>query len=289
MGTNGSDAIYVGVDLGATNVRAGVIAHDRLGEMSSTLIDSEGSPESVMERMYEVIDAVWTSGVRGIGVGVPSVVDVAEGIVFDVQNIPSMTEVPVKSLLEDRYDRPTFVNNDVNCFVLGEHAFGKARGYRHVAGLNLGTGFAAGLILNGRLFEGANCGAGEIGMVSYGDSTLENHCSSIFFSRRGLDAAETYRRADRGDEAALAVWNEFGRHVGEAVKATLYTYDPEIIVIGGSIRKAYAFFEETMWATVRDFAFRKTLERFRLELSDLEHAPLLGAATLPRLQEDGHT
>jgi glucokinase len=193
-----------------------------------------------------------------------------------------MTEVPMKDLLQERFGRPAFINNDVNCFVMGEYAFGKARGFRHVAALNLGTGFAAGLIIDGRLYEGPNCGAGEFGMVPYGDSILENYCSGLFFIRRGLDAGEMASRARGGDSDATALWLEFGIHVGHAIKTVLYTVDPEIILLGGSIRKAYDLFESSMWEVVGTFAFRKSLERLRFELSELEHAPLLGAASLPR-------
>jgi glucokinase len=274
--------LYLGIDLGATNVRAGLVHGQDLLDVTSSGIDAGGSVEKVMSQIFELVDGAVSEDVAGFGIGVPSVVDVDTGVVYDVQNIPAMTEVPFKELFEARYGRPAFVNNDVNCFVLGELAFGKARGYRHVAGLNFGTGFAAGLIVNGQLYEGPNCGAGEFGMIPYVDSILEDYCSGLFFIRRGLDAAEMYRQAEGGQDAARALWEEFGHHVGNAVKTVMYCVDPEIIIMGGSIRKAYDHFQHAMWATMQDFGFRRTLERLRFELSDLDHAPLLGAAELPR-------
>jgi glucokinase len=71
---------------------------------------------------------IGSEGVAAIGIGVPSVVDVAAGIVYDVQYIPSWVEVPLKRLLEGRYGKPVFVNNDANCFALGEYHFGKGSG-----------------------------------------------------------------------------------------------------------------------------------------------------------------
>lgn len=286
-GENGEDEVFVGVDLGATNVRAAAVRGSEPGTVQSAAIDAGGSVEDVMDRMYDVIDEVWSDDVAGIGVGVPSVVDVEEGIVYDVQNIPSMTEVPIKDLLEERFDRPAFVNNDVNCFVLGEYAFGKARGFRHVAGCNIGTGFAAGLLLDGRLYEGPNCGAGEFGMIPYMDSILENYCSGLFFIRQGLDAAEQHDAARAGDAEAVELWHEFGGHLGKAMQIVMYTVDPQIIVLGGSIRRAYDLFQETMWEELRRFAYGKTLERLTFELSDLDNAGLLGAARLPAKRSGG--
>ncbi len=277
--------LYLGIDLGATNVTAGRVRGRDLLEVTSRDIDADGSVETVMNQMFELVDGVLTDDVAGFGIGVPSVVDVDTGVVYDVQNIPSMKEVPFKEQFEARYGRPAFVNNDVNCFVLGEFAFGKAYGYRDVAGLNLGTGFAAGLIVDGRLYEGSNCGAGEFGMYPYGESILEDYCSGLFFRKRGLDAAVMHREAEAGDGVARSLWAEFGHHVGNAVKTVMYGFDPEIIVVGGSIRKAYDHFREAMWATISDFGFRRTLDRLQFELSDLEHAPLLGAAELPRAAE----
>ena len=281
MTASESNSAYVGVDLGATNVRASVVRGSLPGPVKSVSIDAAGSVDDVMERIYHVIDEVWDDGVSGIGVGVPSVVDVECGIVFDVQNIPSMVEVPVKGLLEARFDRPAFVNNDVNCFVLGEFAFGKARGYRHVAGCNIGTGFAAGLIIDGRLYEGPNCGAGEFGMIPYRDSILEDYCSGLFFIRRGLDAGDLHDEARLGGTEAVALWREFGLHLGKALQIVMYSMDPEIIVLGGSIRKAYDLFRDAMWEELGQFAYGQSLKRLVVELSDLEHAALLGAARLP--------
>lgn len=272
---------YIGVDLGASNVRAALIDDGRLGSVEAAPIDSEGSVDDVMEAVHALISRIWIDEVAGLGVGVPSVVDVERGVVYDVQNIPSMREVPVKSLIEREFGRPTFVNNDVNCFILGEHTFGTARGRRSVVGCNIGTGFAAGLIIDGKLYEGPNCGAGEFGMIPYLDSILEDFCSGLFFIRQGLDAADVHSAALGGDAAAAELWREFGRHLGTAMQVVMYSIDPEVIVLGGSIRKAYPLFEESMWSEIRKFAYRKSLERLELYVSDLDHAALLGAAQLP--------
>jgi glucokinase len=85
------------------------------------------------------------ASVTGIGIGVPSVVDVETGIVYDVTNIPSWKKVELKSILETKFGLPVRVNNDVNCFILGEHRHGVARGFRSVVGLAMGTGLGGGI------------------------------------------------------------------------------------------------------------------------------------------------
>lgn len=263
-------------------MRAGVVEEGHLAEVTQARVDPEGTVEEVLGQMRGLIDRLMTDReVAGIGVGVPSVVDIEEGIVYDVQNIPSWKEVPLKARLEEVYHAPVFVNNDANCFALGEKHFGKGRGYDSLVGVVVGTGFAGGVIIDGKLYAGPNCGAGEFGMIPYKESVFEHYCAGLFFEREhGTTGARLYRQASEGDAEALKIFRTFGRHLGQAIKAVLYAYDPELIVMGGSVRKAYRFFQETMWKTIRTFAYARTLERLKFELSEEEHIAILGAAAL---------
>jgi len=271
----------VGIDLGGTNVRAGLVEEDRLGEVAATAIPSDRSQEEVLEAFFGLVDRVVRPGVLGIGVGVPSVVDLKTGVLYDVQNIPAWKEVPLKALLERRYGVPAYINNDANCFAAGEAYFGEARTFEHIVGLIVGTGLGAGVIANGRLYAGANCGAGEFGMLPYRDKTFEDYACGRFFSAvHGTSGREVHERALNGDKAALAVFKEFGTHLGEAVKAILFAVDPEIIVFGGSVSKAYPFFKDSLEASVRDFPYSITARNIKLAVSKTEHIAILGAASL---------
>ena len=115
----------IGIDLGGTHVRAGIIYEDQITKMVSESIPASGNVEDVLTILYEQIDKILNSSVNAIGIGVPSVVDVERGIVYDVQNTPAWKEVPLKDLIEARYHLPVLINNDANCFALGEKYFGK--------------------------------------------------------------------------------------------------------------------------------------------------------------------
>jgi glucokinase len=271
----------IGVDVGGTNARAGAVQNQRLGEVSSIPIDPNGSAEEVLDQVCGLIERTKPQGADGIGLGVPSVVDVETGTVYDVVNIPSWEEVPLKSILEEKYSVPVLVNNDANCFALGEKHFAKGVGYRSIVGLIVGTGFAGGIIIDGKLYSGKNCGAGEFGMIPYLDSIHEHYCAGQFFPRRvGQTGAEVFRRAVEGDPEALKIFAEFGHHVGEGIKTILFAYDPEIIILGGSVRKAFQFFEATMWESIRSFVFPTSIQSLQIEVSELEHVAILGAAAL---------
>ena len=271
----------IGVDLGGTNVRAGVVEGGRLTDVRSVAVRSQGSERDVLEDMFSAIDAVMRKDVAGLGAGVPSVIDLKAGIVYDVQNIRSWKKVPLRAHLEERYHLPAYVNNDANCFAAGEKYFGKAKPYDHAVGLILGTGLGAGVIANGRLYSGINCGAGEFGMLPYLDRNFEAYASGQFFARiHGVSGRELAGRAERGDERALAIFAEFGGHLGEAVKAICYAVDPEVIVLGGSVSKSYGFFQASMWKTFQTYAYSIAKERLKIEVSETENIAILGAAAL---------
>lgn len=271
----------IGVDLGATNVRAALVHKSGMSAIQSRPIHSEGSVQEVLEDIYAVIDPLIDQEISAIGIGVPSVVDIEKGIVYDVQYILSWKQVPLKSILEEKYGLPVWVNNDANCFALGEYYFGKGNGEEHMIGLAIGTGLGAGIIIHGRLYAGTNCGAGEFGMVDYRDQCFEYYCSGQFFQNvYGLDGALVFERAAGGDVQALEMYAEMGTHLGRAIRMILYTYDPSLIVLGGTVRMAYPYFEKAMWEEIRHFAYGKSLENLHIELSDLENSAILGAAAL---------
>jgi len=271
----------IGLDLGATNIRGGLIHGSRISQILSRKIKSAGTVEEVLDDIYAIIDGLTEKEVAAIGIGVPSVVDVEQGIVYDVQYIPSWKEVHLKSILEERYRVPVFVNNDANCFVLGEYYFGKGAGMENLVGLAIGTGLGAGIIINHRLYAGPNCGAGEFGMVDYLDHCFEYYCSGQYFQNvYQVDGQVVFDKARAGDLQAQQWYAEMGKHLGNAIKMIMYTYDTPLIIFGGSVRHAYPYFSAAMWERINGFAYTKSLAKFRIVLSELENSGILGAAGL---------
>ena len=276
-----NDRKVIGMDLGATNIRGGLIHKGILSQVHSRRIQSAGTVEDVLGDIYSILDQTMDKEVAAIGIGVPSVVDVEQGIVYDVQYIPSWKEVHLKKILEARYGIPVFVNNDANCFVLGEYYFGKGAGMENLFGVAIGTGLGTGIIINHRLYAGPNCGAGEFGMVDYLDHCFEYYCSGQYFQNvYQTDGQIVFEKAKAGDRQSQTWYAEMGTHLGNAIKMIMYTYDASFIVFGGSVRHAYPYFQKTMWDRINTFAYTKSLAKFRIEISNLDNSGLLGAAGL---------
>lgn len=275
------DIKIIGIDLGATNIRGAVVDNETLSEIISRRIHTKGTEQQVLDDVFFIIDKLIGKDITAIGIGVPSVVDVEQGIVYDVVHIPSWKEVHLKQILQEKYQIPVLVNNDANCFALGEHYFGKGKGEKNMIGLTIGTGLGAGIIINNLLYAGPNCGAGEFGCVDYLDNNYEFYCSGSFFNNvYGLNGEDIFKNAQKGDPRALKLYGEMGTHLGNAIKVIMYTYDPSLIILGGSVQLAYDYFEKNMWERIQTLVYPKSVERLKIERSVLENSGILGAAAL---------
>lgn len=271
--------MILGIDMGGTNVRAGIVKDGIATNIISKRINAKGSAGEVLQEVFSLIDPVISPEIKAIGIGFPGLA--INGIAYDVYNIPSWKEVPLQQLMEHRYQVPVLINNDANCFTLGEFYFGKGRGQDSMIGLAIGTGLGSGIIINKKLHSGKACCAGEFGMIPYLDKFYEYYASGQFFQNvYGTDGETVFNKAAKGDEDALNQYAVFGKHFGNAVKTILYALDPPLIVLGGSVRHAFQFFEQSMWQQIQTFELRKGLDGFKIEISSLENSAILGATAL---------
>jgi Transcriptional regulator/sugar kinase len=272
----------IGVDLGGTNIRVGQVSRNGkiIRKISAPSPSRQGLEES-LKYLKKVIDQCITPDCKSIGIGVPSVLDAEKGIVYNVTNIPSWIEVPLKDVLEVHYNLPVYINNDSNCFTLGENRFGEGQPYNNMIGITLGTGVGAGVIINNELYGGSNTGAGEIGCIPYLDATYEDYCGSNFFAtHHQITGAEAAERALANDPVALQIWKEYGTHLGNLIQATLFVYDPDAIVFGGGITGAYSFFRSSMKEALQSFPYPQSLKNLELKISVNPEIAILGAAAL---------
>lgn len=271
----------VGVSLGGRTLRVGKVEQGKNRKSIVRAISNKEPEHVVLGELVDGISEVFDESIAGIGIGVPGFVDEEQGIVYKVEKIPSWREVHLKEILENRFQVPVYVNNDANCFAVGEYYFGQAKNYENAVGLILGTGVGAGIIFKGHLYSGSNYGAGEFGSISYRDHVYEYYLSEGYFEEKyGVQAERLFSRAKKNDKIALAIFEQYGFDLGNAIKTILFTVDPEIIVIGGILSKAFPFFETAVWKTVAKFPYKNSLKKLKIVASDQENIAVLGAAAL---------
>ena len=274
--------MLLGIDIGGTTISMGLV--DRTGVVGKACFDSfrhGASLDETLEYLSECIGKVITPDVERIGVGVPTLVDPYKGIVYNAMNIPSWKEVHLRDFLEKRFGIPAAVNNDANCFALGAAAK-LPDNYEVVVGVTLGTGTGVGIVVDGKIMCGANCGAGELCSVPYNGADYESFCSQKFFLSNGWKSGrEAAEAAQASDQKALQFFEEFGRHLGEFLTLVVYAYDPGCIVIGGGIAHTAPWFKDSLARTLRSrYPYAHAINKLSIRFMPEDDIALLGASLL---------
>lgn len=273
--------MLLGIDIGGSTIHLGLVKGTEIVKKTSHPSFNKGaSLEETISYLKTLISDILTPEVTSIGIGVPSLVDTKKGIVYDACNIPSWKEVHLKEEIEAAFGVPVEVNNDANCYTLG--AFARLGGeYSSITCVTLGTGTGMGIVLDGHLYEGAHCGAGEIGSLAYRGVDFESFCSKKFFTDHGVSPREVSDGVEMGNPAAKALMDEFGTHLGELMAVVMYTYDPDCIVLGGGIANCFPYFEPAMRKTLGErYIYPRFLESIKIVPMPEDDTPLLGASLL---------
>jgi len=303
----------IGVDLGGTKILSVCLdaSLQRVGE-DRRPTEATAGPEAVIGRMAESVRAAAGKlQVSAVGVSTPGPSDPERGIVTTPPNLPGWRNVPLARLLGEALGLPAWIENDANAAALAEHRLGAGRGSKHMVFVALGTGIGGGLILDGRLYEGASGAGGEIGHMQLQPDgrqcgcgrrgclealasgwVLEAEAAAIVEAEPdGLvakialkenvdpDARILELAADAGDRAADEVLRRAGRYLGAGLTNLVDVFNPELIVIGGSLRKLGERYIGTAKAIVAAEAFPQSYADLRIVEAELgDEAQAIGAA-----------
>ena len=273
--------MLLGIDIGGTTINLGLVKGTEIIKKMSVPSFAHGATlQETLDYLCNRISEIKTPEVEAIGIGVPTLVDPERGIVYDALNIPSWKEVHLKDYLEDRFGVRVSVNNDANCYVLGAAAHLGLKSHVTV-GVTLGTGTGIGILADGKLMNGDNCGAGEICSIPYEGTCFEDFCSKKFFESNGWGGKEAVAAAEQGEPKALKFFDDFGRHMGNLLSFILYAYDPGNIVLGGGIANTFPWFRDSMMKALNEFyIYPHVLKRLQIHVLPSEEIPVLGASLL---------
>ncbi|WP_231482588.1 ROK family protein [Nocardioides sp. URHA0020] len=246
-----SAAVSVGLDIGATKTLGLVLDPDGtiLAEVREPTESGAAGIVRSAARVFEALRAATDLPLDGtVGVGIPGLVDVERGAVKHAVNLGVNGDwLPLRSLLADRLGVPVVLENDVNAATLGAAALS---GASDLVYLSIGTGLAAGLVLDGRLRRGEHGAAGEIGHVPVDPQGTvcqcgQRGCLETIASGSALAAAwpagdvppaqALFAAARSGDPSAIAVRDRFSAGVASAIRVLSLAVDPASIVLGGGV------------------------------------------------------
>ncbi len=276
-----SNTSIVVLDIGGTKINSGRFRDGKIESSQSFKYDANGTESEILDLIKQCIAKQLVDDTCGLSIGVPGIVDIEKGIVYEVVNIDAWNKFNLKTLLESHFNLPTYINNDANCFTVGENYFGRGKGISDMVGICLGTGFGAGIVLNGNLCNGQHCSAGEIGSINYLSGVYDDYCSGQYFKKFynscGSDIATM---AKSGDKKSLKAFQDFGHHLAMAITNLLLIIDPKLIVVGGSVGKSFDLYIDSVWHSLQDFPYKRIVENLEICQSDVPDIALLGAAQL---------
>ena len=297
--------LLLAVDVGGTTISAGAVTPTGevvLEERVPTHRDGPGRAVSVIVRAITTVrEGADRLGHRiaGIGVGVPGPVDTVEGrIGEDVAHVPELAGLRLAAMLGDEFALPVFVDNDVNALALAEWTFGAGRGTRSLVVLAPGTGFGAGIVLDGRLIRGVAGYGGELGHtpVKFDGPRCwcgGRGCLALYASGRGIAEAAQARAADpagaamleeaggdplaitaplvfraaaAGDPTAAAIVEEACQALGAMIGTVVNGLNLEVVVITGGVAALLAPLETRILEAAGDYAFQRALAQTRVTI-----------------------
>lgn len=267
------------LDIGGSNINVGRVSQGTVLQQFTQAFNAQATESEIMTFICACIDRVMTTEVGAIAIGVPCIV--VDGNVLDAVNVAAWQNVNLKAKLNNHYQIPVYLNNDVNCFIVGEYLNRQNDDVKDMVGICLGTGVGAGFILDGDLYHGQNCSAGEVGSIRYLDANYDEYCSGAYFRRfyqqSGLQLSE---KARQGDPKAKQAFTHFGEHLGNLIANLLLMVDPQVIVFGGSVSQSYDLFIDAVWQSLESFPSKTVVDNLQIQQSHDCHSALLGAAHL---------
>jgi glucokinase len=315
---------YIGVDIGGTNIRAGVVDDQGriLGEARRPALAESGLRSAVSRSVQAMQEALENSGlsrgdVAAIGVGLPGAHRSKEGITVYSPNFADSRGVPVLPPIKEAMELPAFMLNDVSVTTLGEHHFGAGRGCSHMVMITLGTGIGGGAVIDGELRigytegfaevghmtidpEGPVCGCGNRGCweaLAARDAIVRRAVEKIQRGRQtaiadmveyrlgSITPALIARCADQGDELATEVLAETGFYLGVGIANLIQLYNPQVLVIGGGIAQSGRWLFEPLTRTVRARAHMVPASSCRIVPAELgDDAGVIGGSVLAALE-----
>ncbi|QXE91155.1 ROK family protein [Geomonas subterranea] len=287
--------LCIGVDLGGSNLRMALV--DRQGSVLARSAEPTlpaAGLDSLLSRLLAGVGRLQGEATRigartvALAVGVPGLV-CSDGVVRASVNVPGLEGVPLARELSLATGLPVAALNDANACAVGEKRYGAGRDYRSLIALTIGTGVGAGLILDGKLWTGADGAAGEFGHIPVepegrpcgcgSRGCLEQYASAGAIAGEGGDAAVVANRARLGDAAALAVFAEAGRYLGIAMAGVVNLLNLEAVIVCGGVARSFDLLAPALLRELDSRTFSVAGGRVRVEPGMLgDDAGVLGAA-----------
>ncbi|MFP4482361.1 MAG: ROK family protein [Thermovirgaceae bacterium] len=288
--------MQIGIDLGGHTVRVALVEEGKILESARGRTPESRTPDDVLENISRmVLHLAAKAGVDGIGIGLPGMLDAGRSCVLRMPNFPGWEGFDLKAEAGRFFGVPVVIENDANCYALGEGTSGAARGLEDYVVFTVGTGIGGGVVLGGALLKGSHGMAGELGHAAVGGVRPcgcggVGHAESIAgadgiekaFAALGISGELSELWCERKRPPYTTVWGMALDALARTVATAVHFFDPQAVVVGGGLSRGEGFIEELHDVVTAYLAdpFRATLDLRPSLLGN--DAAVIGAAALAR-------
>jgi len=273
--------MIIGVDCGATFIKAGLVDKNQVSRTIKIKTNAQKGKNSSLQAILSAIEKLFNPIVKGIGIGFPAPIDVKEGLIREVNNMPGWKNVFLKKIVEEKFKIPCLIENDANCFTLAEFKYGSGKNKKNIVGITLGTGVGMGIIINKKLYSGTTGAAGEISRILYNNQWIENLANTIFFNKVAkMNPFEMHEKLKHNNKVAQKIITLYGKNIGIIMAVITDIIDPEIIIIGGGLSHLFPHFKKSMFLELKKHCYKETYKNLKIVQSKLKDAAIVGAASL---------
>ncbi|WP_081755830.1 ROK family protein [Paucisalibacillus sp. EB02] len=282
---------FIAFDIGGTLIKYGVL--DENGGIiykSETLTDAHLGGKEVIRKVKEIGDNLLANhDISGICISTAGQVDSRKGtILYASSLIPEYTGMPVKQELEEYFQLPVAVENDVNCVGLAESWIGKGKNTKSMFCLTIGTGIGGSYVIDNKLHTGHSFSGGEIGYIpmegiQFQDLASTRNLIKNVAKRKGISEEEIngkkiFELAITGDEICIEEINRLVYYLSKGIAIIAYMMNPEMIVIGGGITYQKEYLYPIILEQLKKDLLPTILEKTKIEIaSNLNNAGMIGA------------
>ena len=309
--------VCIGCDMGGTFLKMGVVSQEgNLLFQQTVASPGISSPTQLADWLAETLTELHKKirdqglSLMGVGIGIPGPLQFPEGILWDPPNLPLQGKIPLGPLLKKRLPFPVILDNDVTMQALGELWQGDGVGMDHFILLSFGTGIGGGIVVNGKIYRGAQGFAGELGHITVDRQGRPCRCGSkgcmeTYASLNGLaqtlnewktpippDLAailmeKTYgdipeflaKRIREGEIQWQVAWDIFADALGAGIGSLINLFNPQRVILSGGLSHYSAFFLPRTLETIPRYCFKIAWEHCEIRISRLKNkAGILGAA-----------
>ncbi len=282
---------YVSIDIGGTAIKYGIINENgNIVKKEVMKTEAHKGGKSILDKAIKIVENyIKDFDISGICISTAGMVDEVKGEIFySAPLIPNYTGTKFKATMEEKFNIPCEVENDVNCAGLAEYISGASKGSKVALMLTIGTGIGGCIVIDGKVYHGFSGSACEVGYMNMNNSDFQSLGAASVLSRKVAkrknqsvqkwNGFRVFDEAKKGDEVCIRAIDEMVDTLGKGIANICYVLNPEVVVLGGGIMSEELYLKDKIEKSVQKWLIPAISSKTKIAFAKHKNsASMLGA------------